>query len=151
VDEAGARYVEPKGVDLVFNRVVALLTRTGISLLGSRILRVRGRSSGQWRETPVNLLTLDGQSYLVAPRGITQWVRNIRAAGGGELRVGRRVTAFTAQELPDADKPPVIRAYLERWAWEVGRFFEGANASSPDSELLRIAPDFPVFRVTTSR
>ena len=151
MDESGPRYVEPKGVDLIFNRVVALLTRAGISLMGSRILRVRGRSSGQWRETPVNLLTLDGQTYLVAPRGTTQWVRNIRVAGGGELRVGRRVTAFTVQELPDGDKPPVIRAYLERWAWEVGRFFEGLSASSPDSELLRVAPDFPVFRVITSR
>ena len=149
MDEAGARYVAPKGVDRIFNRVVALLTRAGISLLGSRILRVRGRSSGQWRETPVNLLTVDGQRYLVAPRGTTQWVRNIRVAGGGELRVGRRVTAFTVQELPDGEKPPVIRAYLERWAWEVGRFFEGLNKSSPDSELLRVATDFPVFRVTT--
>jgi len=151
MDEAGARYVAPKGVDQIFNRVVTLLTRAGISLLGSRILRVRGRSSGQWRETPVNLLTLDGQTYLVAPRGTTQWVRNIRVAGGGELRVGRRVTAFTVQELPDSDKPPVIRAYLQRWAWEVGRFFEGLNASSPDSDLLRVGPDFPVFRVITSR
>jgi len=151
VDGPGARYVAPKAVDRVLNRVVALLTRAGISLMGSRILRVRGRSSGQWRETPVNLLTLDGQTYLVAPRGTTQWVRNIRVAGGGELRVGRRVTAFTVQELPDGDKPPVIRAYLQRWAWEVGRFFEGLNADSPDSELLRVAPDFPVFRVITSR
>jgi len=151
MDEAGARYVAPKGVDQIFNRVVTLLTRAGISLLGSRILRVRGRSSGQWRETPVNLLTVDGQRYLVAPRGTTQWVRNIRVAGGGELRVGRRVTAFTVQELPDDEKPPVIRAYLERWAWEVGRFFEGLNKSSPDSDLLRVATDFPVFRVTTPR
>jgi deazaflavin-dependent oxidoreductase (nitroreductase family) len=151
VDGAGARYVAPKAVDRVLNRVVALLTRAGISLMGSRILRVRGRSSGQWRETPVNLLTLDGRDYLLAPRGTTQWVRNIRVAGGGELRVGRRVTAFTVQELPDADKPLVIRAYLKRWAWEVGQFFEGLNASAPDSELLRIAPDFPVFRVITSR
>ena len=147
MDEAGARYVAPKGVDQIFNRVVTLLTRAGISLLGSRILRVRGRSSGQWRETPVNLLTLDGQTYLVAPRGTTQWVRNIRVAGGGELRVGRRVTAFTVQELPDSDKPPVIRAYLQRWAWEVGRFFEGVDKDSPDSRLLEIAPGFPVFRI----
>jgi deazaflavin-dependent oxidoreductase (nitroreductase family) len=151
VDGGAARYVAPKRVDVVFNRLVALLTRAGVSLLGSRILRVRGRSSGQWRETPVNLLTLDGQTYLVAPRGITQWVRNIRVSGGGELRLGRRLTPFTVEELPDAEKPPVIRAYLRRWAWEVGRFFEGVNASSPDSELLRVAPGFPVFRVITSR
>jgi len=137
-------------MDQIFNRVVAWLTRGGISVLGSRILRVRGRSSGAWRSTPVNLLTVGDQTYLVAPRGTTQWVRNIRVVGGGELRVGRRVTRFTVQELPDADKPAVIRAYLKRWAWEVGRFFEGVNASSTDADLLRIAPAFPVFRVITS-
>jgi deazaflavin-dependent oxidoreductase (nitroreductase family) len=148
--EADRRYVAPKRTDRIFNQLVAWLTRAGVSVMGSRVLRVRGRSSGQWRSTPVNLLTVGKQTYLVAPRGTTQWVRNIRAAGGGELRVGRRVTPFTVQELPDADKPAVIRAYLKRWAWEVGRFFEGVNASSPDADLLRIAPAFPVFRVIES-
>jgi deazaflavin-dependent oxidoreductase (nitroreductase family) len=150
VAAADRRYIAPTRMDTIFNKVVAWLTRAGVSVLGSRILRVRGRSSGQWRSTPVNLLTVNGQTYLVAPRGTTQWVRNIRAAGGGELRVGRRVTRFTVQELPDTDKPLVIRAYLKRWAWEVGRFFEGLNASSPDEDLLRVAPGFPVFRVITS-
>ena len=148
--EAERRYIAPTRRDQIFNRVVAWLTRAGISVLGSRILRVRGRSSGAWRSTPVNLLTVGDQTYLVAPRGTTQWVRNIRVVGGGELRVGRRVTRFTVQELPDADKPAVIRAYLKRWAWEVGRFFEGVNASSTDADLLRIAPAFPVFRVITT-
>ena len=148
--EADRRDIAPTRMDQIFNRVVAWLTRAGISVLGSRILRVRGRSSGAWRSTPVNLLTVCDQTYLVAPRGTTQWVRNIRVLGGGELRVGRRVTRFTVQELPDADKPAVIRAYLKRWAWEVGRFFEGVNASSTDADLLRIAPAFPVFRVITS-
>ena len=145
--QADSRYVAPTRADRIFNQLVAWLTRAGVSVMGSRVLRVRGRSSGQWRSTPVNLLTVGGQTYLVAPRGTTQWVRNIRVAGGGELRVGWRVTRFTVQELPDADKPVVIRAYLKRWAWEVGRFFEGVNASSPDADLLRIAPRFPVFRV----
>src|ERR687885_264065 len=70
------------------------------------------RSAGAWRTVPVNLLTVDGVSYLVAPRGVTQWVRNLRAAGSGELRVGRRVQAFRGEELPDGDKTAVIRAYL---------------------------------------
>src|SRR5664280_3371821 len=68
----------------VFNPAVAALTRAGVSVLGSRVLRVRGRTSGVWRETPVNLLTMDGLHFLVAPRGETQWVRNLRASGGGE-------------------------------------------------------------------
>ena len=132
----------------VFNRAVAFLTRHGVSLAGSRVLAVRGRTSGAWRTTPVNLLELDGKRYLVAPRGETQWVRNMRAAGGGELRVGRRTEPFTAIELADADKPRVLRAYLKRWKLEVGVFFNGVGADAPEAKLLEIAPGYPVFRVT---
>ena len=143
------RYLEPSCLTTkVFNRTVQAMTRAGISVMGSRVLAVRGRKSGEWRTTPVNLLTLDGVTYLVAPRGQTQWVRNLRVAGGGELRVGRRVQRFTAAELADADKPPVLRAYLKRWAWEVGMFFENITADSTDEQLLGIAPGFPVFRVS---
>ncbi|WP_030266658.1 nitroreductase family deazaflavin-dependent oxidoreductase [Streptomyces sp. NRRL B-24484] len=129
------------------NRTVAALTRAGLSLWGSRVLAVRGRKSGEWRTTPVNLLTHDGQRYLVAPRGHTQWVRNLRAAGTGELRLGRRAEAFRATELPDAEKPAVLRAYLRRWKFEVGVFFDGVDADASDAELLRIAPGYPVFRL----
>ena len=142
------RYVEPGWFTRnVFNRVVALLTRLGISVWGSRELRVRGRKSGEWRTTPVNLLTFDGARYLVAPRGTTQWVRNLRAAGGGELRVGRRVEVFRATEIADADKPPILRAYLKRWKFEVGVFFDGVDAKSSDAELRRISVDHPIFSV----
>jgi deazaflavin-dependent oxidoreductase (nitroreductase family) len=131
----------------MFNATVALATRLGMSIWGSRILQVQGRKTGQPRETPVNLLTHQGETYLVAPRGITQWVRNLRAAGKGTLRVGRHVDSFRAQELPDSEKPDVLRAYLRRWKMEVGVFFDGVDANSSDQELLRIAPDHPVFRI----
>jgi deazaflavin-dependent oxidoreductase (nitroreductase family) len=129
----------------VFNPMIALLTRLGISVWGSRELRVRGRTSGEWRTVPVNLLTHDGTRYLVAPRGQTQWVRNLRVAGMGELRVGRRTETFRATEVADADKPPILRAYLQRWKAEVGVFFGGVSAKSSEAELARIAPDHPVF------
>ncbi|MFI6854324.1 nitroreductase family deazaflavin-dependent oxidoreductase [Streptomyces sp. NPDC050416] len=132
----------------VFNRLVAWLTRRGISVWGSRVLAVRGRKSGQWRTTPVNLLTLDGRQYLVAPRGHVQWTHNMRAAGGGELHLGKRVDAFTATEVADDDKTPVLRAYLKRWKAEVGVFFNGVGPDSPDDQLRRIAPDHPVFEIT---
>src|SRR5467141_1590086 len=100
-DPTARRYLEPGWFTRnVFNRTMAGLTKLGISVYGSRVLAVRGRKSGEWRTTPVNPLTLDGERYLVAPRGNTQWVRNMRVAGGGELRVGRRVEKFTATELP---------------------------------------------------
>jgi deazaflavin-dependent oxidoreductase (nitroreductase family) len=133
----------------VFNGAVSLATRAGVSVWGSRVLRVRGRTSGEWRTTPVNLLSLENERFLVAPRGETQWVRNLRAAGGGELVVGRRVEPFTATEVTGTeDKARVLRAYLKRWRAEVGVFFDGVSASSPDTDLQRIAPSHPVFRLT---
>jgi len=133
----------------VFNPAVALATRLGISVWGSRVLRVKGRTSGQWRSHPVNLLAFEGKRYLVAPRGLTQWVRNIRVAGGGELVLGGRVERFRAVEVSDEEKIPVLRAYLERWKFEVGMFFQGVSGDSPEEELKRIAPLHPVFRIET--
>jgi deazaflavin-dependent oxidoreductase (nitroreductase family) len=131
----------------VFNRLVAALTRAGVSVYGSRVLEVKGRKSGEWRKTPVNLLRYNGASYLVAPRGHTQWVKNLRVSGEGRLLVGRRAVPFTAVELPDDEKPALLRAYLKKWKVEVGAFFGGVGPDSPDDELRRIAPDHPVFRV----
>jgi deazaflavin-dependent oxidoreductase (nitroreductase family) len=130
-----------------FNPMVARLTRMGLSIAGSRVLEVKGRTSGQPRRTPVNPLTLDGERYLVAPRGNTQWVRNLRASGTGRLLVGRRGEDFAASEIEDDDKPPILRDYLRRWKWEVGAFFEGVGADSSDEELRRIAPKHPIFRI----
>jgi deazaflavin-dependent oxidoreductase (nitroreductase family) len=149
IAEPGHRYLEPKQLTTqLFNRAVAALTRLGVSIWGSRVLYVRGRSSGEWRSTPVNPLSYQGARYLVAPRGQTQWVRNMRVAGGGELRVGRKVEKFTATELPDAQKPDLLREYLRRWKFEVGTFFQGVGPDATDEQLLAIAPGYPVFRIT---
>jgi deazaflavin-dependent oxidoreductase (nitroreductase family) len=145
------RYIQPGWFTRhVFNPFVAVLTRVGVSVWGSRELRVRGRTSGEWRTTPVNLLTFQGTRYLVAPRGVTQWVRNLRVAGGGELRVGRHIEPFVATEIADDDKVPILRAYLKRWKAEVGVFFSGVGADSPDADVRRIAPDHPVFSIQTT-
>ncbi len=142
------RYVAPNWFTRnVFNRLVGALTRLGISVWGSRVLEVRGRKTGEARATPVNLLTLDGSTYLVSPRGHTQWVRNLRVAGEGELLLGRRREPFVGVEVPDDEKEPILRAYLRRWKWEVGQFFGGVGADSPGEDIRGIAPDHPVFRV----
>jgi len=144
-----ARFQEPGWFTKnVFNRLVALLTKLGISVAGSRVLEVKGRKSGEWRRTPVNLLTHGGERYLVAPRGNTQWVRNMRASGGGRLALGRRTEEFKAIELGEAEKPALLRAYLEKWKWEVGTFFDGVGPDSPADELRRISPDHPAFRIS---
>lgn len=147
--DAPRRYIEAGRFTRLFNAAVAALTRLGVSVWGSRVLAVRGRKSGEWRSTPVNLLTYEGERYLVAPRGETQWVRNLRVAGEGELRLGRRAEPFRATELADDEKPALLRAYLERWKFEVGVFFEGVGPDAPEEELRRIAPGYPVFRVAT--
>jgi deazaflavin-dependent oxidoreductase (nitroreductase family) len=144
------RHIKPGTSDRIFNKVVSTLTKAGISVWGSRVLRVRGRVSGQWRSVPVNLMTLDAARYLVAPRGHVQWVRNLRVAGEGELTVGRRVEPFRAVELADADKPAVLRAYLKRWKFEVSTFFDGVGPDTTDEQLLAIAPGYPVFRIVLS-
>ena len=147
-----ARYIKPKSATNFFNASVARLTRMGISVYGSRILYVRGRKSGEWRTTPVNPLTLaDGTRYLVAPRGNTQWVRNLRAVGAGELRIGRKAEPFTATEVADDDKPAILRAYLKRWKFEVGVFFDGVDDKAPEEKLREIAPGYPIFRIEQGR
>jgi len=147
-----SRYIMPttaagRAVGTLFNSIVAGLTRLGISILDSRVLYVRGRKSNAWRTTPVNLMRYEGSCYLVAPRGHTQWVRNLRVAGAGELHVGKRVEVFTASELTDAEKPEILREYLKRWKIEVSVFFEGIGADATDAQLLAIAPGYPVFRI----
>jgi deazaflavin-dependent oxidoreductase (nitroreductase family) len=146
------RYIKPKAASNIFNDTVGRLTRMGISVYGSRVLYVKGRKSGEWRSTPVNPLRLaDGTRYLVAPRGNTQWVRNLRVTGTGELRIGRKVERFAATEVADDDKPAILRTYLKRWKFEVGVFFDGVDAKAPEEKLREIAPGYPIFRVEPAR
>jgi deazaflavin-dependent oxidoreductase (nitroreductase family) len=137
----------------VFNRIVARLTRMGVSVLGSRVLETRGRRSALPRRTPVNLLTVDGHEYLVSPRGHTQWVRNVRADGGRlTLILGRGRQDYLARELTadDARTTQILRAYLKRWKAEVGVFFDGTGPDSSDTELAAIAPKHPIFELTAA-
>jgi deazaflavin-dependent oxidoreductase (nitroreductase family) len=130
----------------VVNRLVARLTRMGVSVWGSRVLEVPGRSTGEPRRTPVNLLEVDGVRYLVSARGDGQWVRNVRANGGRlALLLGSGRTEHLAQELEGDEKVVVLREYLRRWKAEVGAFFDGASADSSDDELRAIAHRHPAF------
>ena len=135
----------------VFNRMVATLTRAGISVLGSRVLEVRGRKSGLARRTPVNLLTLDGRQYLVSPRGETEWVRNVRADSGKlDLLLGTKRQHYRGHEVADEDKVGVLRGYLRRWKAEVGVFFDGVGPDSTDEQIQAIAHKHPVFLLETA-
>lgn len=143
-------YRQGSAINVRFNRLVGWLARRGVSLLGSAEMTVLGRKSGKPQRIPVNPHEYEGVRYLVSARGHSQWVRNMRAAGGGELRLGRRVTTFTAEEVPEEEKPEILRTYLKRWGWEVNQYFNGVTAKSTDAELLAASPDHPVFRLTVT-
>ena len=151
--DQGAHYREPGRLTRsLMNPFVIMMMRLGISVWGSRILEVRGRQSGMARRTPVNLLEFDGHQYLVSPRGEGQWVRNVRADEGRlVLLLGRRRDERIAQEVPDGQKSPILRAYLRKWKMEVGVFFDGVSADSGEADVQRIAPDHPVFLLTEPR
>lgn len=131
---------------LVLNPLMGGVTRLGISVCGSRVLEHRGRRTGRRYRTPVNLLVHEGTSYLVAPRGETQWVRNVRHDGGRVVLIlGRHRRRLQARELPAEDRVPVLRAYLRRWAFEAGAFFDGVTADATDAEFASVAAEHPVF------
>lgn len=143
-----AHYVPPASVDRAFGRVVRWLSDRGIGLAGAATLTVPGRISGRPQSIPVNPLALDGREYLVSVRGEAQWVRNARAACSIELRRGRRRRTVRVRELPVADRVPVLRAYLDRWGWEVGRFLpDGLSADATDEQVAVHAHLLPVFVV----
>ncbi len=146
-----ARYQKPGWfMRRAVNPLLAFLVRRfGMSVRGAHILAIRGRRTGAWRYTPVNVLGLDGHRYLLAPRGETEWVRNLRASRRGELHLGANVEPISVTELGDDEKPPVLRAYLRRWKPEVGRFFAVGGPEVSDAEFRRIAPDHPIFRIET--
>jgi len=144
---AAAHYKRPDWFTRnVMNRLMNGLTRLGVSVRGSRVLEHRGRSTGKLHHTPVNLLTIEGTRYLVAPRGETQWVRNVRHAGGHlVLILGRRRQLCTATEIPVSDSVPILRDYLRLWKFETGMFFDGVSPDSTDAEWAAVASRHPVF------
>jgi deazaflavin-dependent oxidoreductase (nitroreductase family) len=142
------RYDEPNGVAKAANTLIRWLAEAGISLAGTRALRVRGRKTGQVRTVVINVLTVGGVDYLVSPRGNTQWARNVRAAGAVEMGPGWRRRGLRATEVDDAAKPELLRRYLDRWYWEVKGHIAGLTPDSSDEQVRAAAPSIPVFALT---
>ncbi|BCO41724.1 hypothetical protein MINTM001_28630 [Mycobacterium paraintracellulare] len=142
------RYEEPNRAARAANVVIRWLADAGISIAGTRALRVRGRKSGKQRAVVVNLLTVDGVDYLVSPRGDTQWARNVRAAAVVEVGPRWRRHRVRAAEVDDAAKPDLLRRYLSRWYWQVKDYVAGLTPDSSDEEFRAAAPTIPVFALT---
>ena len=144
------RYDEPNRVARAANALIRALAELGISIAGTRSLRVRGRKTGKFRGVVVNVLTVDGVDYLVSPRGTTQWVRNVRAAGVVEVGPRWHRRAVRATEVADPAKADLLRRYLDRWYWEVKGHIAGLTPDSGDDELRAAAPSIPVFALASS-
>lgn len=139
-------FERPSRIEHLFNRVVGALVRLGIGLPHMRLLEVRGRKSGKLYSLPVDLLSEQGKLYLVAPRGYTQWVRNAEATGAVTLRRGAHVRAYRLRALSDAEKPPILKAYLDRFRREVQRYFP-VPAGSPPDQFVPLAPRYPAYEL----
>ncbi|QKT08261.1 nitroreductase family deazaflavin-dependent oxidoreductase [Gordonia sp. X0973] len=143
------RYATPSRFDRAMNNTVRWITDKGVSLAGTRVLTVTGRTSGKPHRLPVNPLRLDGRDYLVSVRGETDWVRNVRASGTATLSRGRHSASVTLRELPVADRAPILAAYLKKWGWEVARLLpEGVDVDADVAELAAHAGKIPVFVVS---
>ena len=139
-------FQKPNLLDRLFNRAFGSLVCLGLGFEHTYLLEVRGRKSGKIYSMPVDLLTENGKQYLVAPRGYTQWVRNAEVAGEVRLRKGRQVQAFRLQTLSEAERPPILKAYLDRFRREVQRFFP-MPAGSPVEVFAPLAHRYPAFEL----
>lgn len=139
---------EPTAVERFINRAFGFLLSLGLGPSHIYVLEVRGRKSGKLYSTPVDLLEFQGKRYLVAPRGRTQWVRNAEAAGEISLRKGNRRQRFRLRSIPDAEKLPILKAYLDNFKREVQRYFP-VPAASPPQAFADVASSYPVFELLT--
>ena len=139
-------FLEPKPIEKIFNRTFGYLVGLGIGPAYMYLLQVRGRKSRRLYETPVNMLNWEGKRYLVAPRGRTQWVRNAEATGEITLKKGRSRESFRLRPIPDGEKPPLLKLYLERFVTTVQRYFSVKAGSAPEA-FREVAPNYPVFEL----
>lgn len=137
---------EPSAGEKLFNRVFGFLVGLGVGFSYNYLLEVRGRKTGKLYSTPIDLLELDGKKFLVAPRGRTQWVRNAEAAGEVTLKKGSNRQKFHLRPLAEAEKLPILKAYLDTFRREVQRYFP-IPAGSPSDSFAAIAGSYPAFEL----
>jgi len=140
---------KPNAIEGLFNRCFGFLVGLGLGPKYNYLLQVRGRKSGKLYSTPIDLLEIDSKRYLVAPRGYTQWVRNAEAAGVIALKRGSWRQSFRLRAVPDAEKPELLKAYLDRFKTAVQRYFPVA-AGSDAQAFAAIAANYPVFELIES-
>ena len=147
-----AEYKKPGAPVRIMNSLLGLVIKAGISPQGGQLLTVRGRKSGKNMTTPVNPMTFEGAEYLVAPRGDCHWTRNLRVAGTGQLRLGRKKRRISVtRELENIEKSPVLLAYLDRWAGVTKEHFGITWPNPTEEEVTRVCARTPMFRIEDAR
>jgi deazaflavin-dependent oxidoreductase (nitroreductase family) len=145
-EPSSSQFTKPNAIDRFINRVFGFLVKIGLGLPHNFLLEVRGRKSGRAYSTPVNVLVRNGKRYLVAPRGYTQWVRNVIASGEAVLARGAKRERIYLEMIADNDKPEILKAYLDRYKLTVQRYFP-IPAGSPLEAFQPLISQYPVFEV----
>jgi len=145
-EPSSSQFTKPSVIDRFINRVFGFLVKIGLGLPHNFLLEVRGRKSGRVYSTPVNLLERNGKRYLVAPRGYTQWVRNVIANEEAVLVKGARRERVALEMIADDDKPEVLKAYLDGYKLTVQRYFT-VQAGAPLEAFQPLAAQYPVFEI----
>ncbi len=149
MSSANPHFLKPTTFEAFFNRALGILIGIGLGPKDYYLLEVRGRKSGRLYATPVSIIDYAGRCYLVAPRGTTQWVRNARTASAITLRAGSKRDQFQLQEIPAAERAPVLKSYLARYSKFVQRYFQ-VRDGAPETEFAAVADGYPVFELIPS-
>jgi deazaflavin-dependent oxidoreductase (nitroreductase family) len=145
-DTSATDFRQPTAFERAFNRLFGFLVGLGFGLTHNYLLQVRGRKSGKLYSTPIDLLEIDSKRFLIAPRGRTQWVRNAEAAGEVALKKGSFHRSFRLRAVPEAERPELLKAYLDRFKTTVQRYFPVPAGSNPQA-FAAIAANYPVFEL----
>jgi deazaflavin-dependent oxidoreductase (nitroreductase family) len=147
-EAAPGEFRAPAPAERLLNAIFGWLVGLGLGLGHNYLLQVSGRRTGRIYRTPVNVLMAEGRRWLVAPRGRTQWVRNVEVSGTAVLKRGRSFERVRLRAVADADKPPILKAYLDRFPTTVQRYFP-VTAGSPPQAFASVAARYPVFEITS--
>ena len=146
MDDNAKHFMKPSPFEALFNRFFGLLVGWGLGLSHNYLVQVKGRKSGRIYSMPVDVLDYQGNRYLVAPRGETQWVRNARVSGEVWLKRGRSRRLYALRVLDNPEKPEILKEYLNRYKTTVQQYFS-VPATDPVEAFSAIAPRYPVFEL----
>jgi deazaflavin-dependent oxidoreductase (nitroreductase family) len=145
--QSQSSFLQPTLFDRIINRAFGALVKLGLGLSHNFLLEVHGRKSGRIYSTPVNLLEYNGKKYLVAPRGDTQWVRNVIVSQRATLVKGRKRENIRLQLIAVEARSELLKAYLDHYKLTVQRYFP-IPASSPVEKFASLATRYPVFEIS---